>query len=206
MNVPLFKLLIHPHEAWQEMHGQEAAAPRQFLGHLVLLALLPAVCLFIGTSQTGWPLSDQERVWLATGSALQLCMLLYLAMLVSVWVVSLLIQWLSGRFGPRPGYNHCIGFVTYAAAPFFIAGIVMLYPNRWLTGLALIVAALWSSWLLLVGAPGFMRTPAGKALPYALLVWVLAIAVTLLTLWLAMNLWQALGPEYVLETLGEVVP
>src|SRR3546814_20359191 len=60
MSAPFVKLFTHPEFAWKDIREQEQAHPRHYLAHLLLLALIPVVCLFIGTTWTGWSLAENE--------------------------------------------------------------------------------------------------------------------------------------------------
>ncbi|KIR17946.1 Inner membrane protein YohC [Pseudomonas fluorescens] len=123
MSAPFVKLFTHPDFAWTDIREQEQAHPRHYLAHLLLLALIPAVCLFIGTTWTGWSLAENETVRLSRASAFQLCVLLYLTIVVGVALMGLFIRWMSRSFDVRPTVNQCIGFAAYTATPYFLAGI-----------------------------------------------------------------------------------
>ncbi|MDF2643429.1 MAG: hypothetical protein K0R45_2703 [Pseudomonas sp.] len=205
MSASIVKLFTQPKQAWRDIRAQEDESPRQYLPHLVLLALIPVVCLFIGTTQVGWSLAQGERVWLSTKSALQLCALLYIATLVGVVVMGLFIRWMSRTFSARPTFNQCIGFATYVSTPFYLAGIAGLYPSRWLAIVVLLLASGYSSLLLFVGIGTFMRLPEGKAPLYAAAVWGVGLLVLVTILVSTILLWyNGLTPEYVRHVLGEI--
>lgn len=205
MSASIVKLFTQPKQAWRDIRAQEDESPRQYLPHLVLLALIPVVCLFIGTTQVGWSLAQGERVWLSTKSALQLCALLYIATLVGVVVMGLFIRWMSRTFSARPTFNQCIGFATYVSTPFYLAGIAGLYPSRWLAIVVLLLVSGYSSLLLFVGIGTFMRLPEGKAPLYAAAVWGVGLLVLVTILVSTILLWHnGLTPEYVRHVLGEI--
>lgn len=163
MSAPFVKLFTHPDFAWTDIREQEQAHPRHYLAHLLLLALIPAVCLFIGTTWTGWSLAENETVRLSRASAFQLCVLLYLTIVVGVALMGLFIRWMSRSFDVRPTVNQCIGFAAYTATPYFLAGIFGLYPNRWLAVAVLLLASAYSTFLLFVGLPKFMSLRKNRA-------------------------------------------
>lgn len=129
MSAPIVKLFTQPNFAWTDIRREEEAHPRHYLAHLLLLALIPAVCLFIGTTYVGWSLAENETVKLSTQSALQLCVLLYVTIIAGVALMGGFIRWMSRTFDARPTINQCIGFAAYTATPFFLAGIAGLYPS-----------------------------------------------------------------------------
>lgn len=206
MNTPLIvKLFPQPRDAWRNIRDEEEQEPRHYLPHLILLALIPVICLYIGTTQVGWSLAEGENVKLGTRSALQLCALLYVAFLLGTILMGGFIRWMSRTFEARATLNQCIGFATYTATPFFLAGLAGLYPGRWLALLVLGLASVYSTMLLFMGIATFMRLPEGKAPLYAAAIWAIGLLVLVTILVSTILLWyNGLTPEYVRSALGEV--
>ncbi|MBV4458339.1 DUF1282 family protein [Pseudomonas sp. COR58] len=203
MSAPIIKLFTQPNFAWSDIRREEEAHPRHYLAHLLLLALIPAVCLFIGTTSVGWSLAAGETVWLSTASALQLSLLLYLATVGGVAIMGGFIRWMSRTFDARPTLNQCIGFAAYTVTPFFVAGIAGLYPSRWLAILVLGAASVYSTFLLFVGLPTFMHERKEQGLLYAASVWGVGLLVLVTLLVSMILLWfNVLTPEYLRAPLG----
>ncbi|MCF4996795.1 DUF1282 domain-containing protein [Pseudomonas syringae] len=203
MSAPIVKLFTQPNFAWTDIRREEEAHPRHYIAHLLLLALIPAVCLFIGTVYVGWSLAANETVRLSSASAVQLCVMLYLAIVIGVAVIGGFIRWMSRSFDTRPTLNQCIGFAAYTVTPFFIAGIAGLYPSRWLAILVLGAASLYSTFLLFVGLPTFMHERKEQGLLYAASVWGIGLLVMVTILVSMILLWfDVLTPEYLRTTLG----
>lgn len=197
MKAHLIKLLTQPDDAWVAIRSEEEQHPRQYLPHLLLWTLLPSLCLFIGATWTGWSLADSERVRLSAASALQLSVLLYLATLFGTWLMGVFVRWMSRSFEARPTLNQCIGFAAYTATPYFLAGLVALYPNRWLAAITLLLASAYASYLLFVGLPKFMRLNQDRGLPYAASVCGVGLLVLVTVLVGMILLWfNLLSPEY----------
>jgi hypothetical protein len=166
-----FTLLTRPERAWVEIGREEARSSSGHLAYLLLFALLPTVCLFIGTRFVGWSLVEDERIRLETFSALQLSLLLYLTIVAGVFVMGAFLRWMSRTFEARPTYNQCVGFIAYVCTPFFIAGLGALYPTRWIAITVLLLAGLHASYLLYVGLPKFMHIGYQQAFLYAVSAW-----------------------------------
>ena len=171
MNTHFLTLLTSPERAWVEIGREEARSSPGHLAYLLLFALLPAVCLFIGTRLVGWSLVEDERIRLETFSALQLSLLLYLTIVAGVFVMGAFLRWMSRTFEARPTYNQCVGFIAYVCTPFFIAGLGALYPTRWIAITVLLLAGLHASYLLYVGLPKFMHIGYRQASLYAVSSW-----------------------------------
>jgi len=203
MSAPIVKLFTHPNFAWTDIRHEEEAHPRHYLAHLLLLALIPPVCLFIGTTWVGWSLAENETVRLSTRSALHLCVMLYLATLIGVAIMGGFIRWMSRTFDARPTLNQCIGFAAYTVTPFFLAGIAGLYPSRWLAILVLGAASAYSTFLLFVGLPTFMHERKEQGLLNSVCVWAVGLLVLVTILVSMILLWfNVLTPEYLRATVG----
>ncbi|MDD2058717.1 YIP1 family protein [Pseudomonas sp. GD03860] len=197
MTTHLLKLFTHPNDAWIEIRHEEELHPRHYLPHLLLFALIPALCLFIGTTSFGWSLAGTERVRLSVASAAQLGVLLYLTMLLGVVIMGGFIRWMSRTFDTRPSLDQCIGFAAYGATPYFLAGIAGLYPGRWLALVALLAASAYATFLLFIGLPTFLRLRKEQGLLYSTSVWAVGLLV-LVTILVSMILFwfDVLEPEY----------
>ncbi|WP_207267380.1 Yip1 family protein [Pseudomonas sp. FW300-N1B4] len=75
-------LFTHPDQEWKEIRGdQEESISHMYLTHTLILAAIPAVSAFIGTTQVGWVIGSRAPVMLTTESALWMTIMSYLAML-----------------------------------------------------------------------------------------------------------------------------
>lgn len=196
---PLFLTLLttRPDRAWERIRQHEDDNSLHYLVHLLLLALIPSVCLFIGTTFVGWSLVDRERVLLDAGSAFWLCLLLYLTIIVGTALMGAFVRWMSRSFDTRPNLNQCIGFIAYTLTPFFLAGVAGLYPNRWFAAIVLLVAGVYSTYLLFIGLPTFMRQRSSQSVLFAASIWGVALLVLVTILVSMILLWeQTLKPEF----------
>lgn len=197
-----FSLMTRPDQAWSRIRQDEERNSSNYLLHLLLWALLPAVCMFIGTRYTGWSLVEDERIWLDTRSALQLSVLIYISILLGTFIMGFFLRWMSRTFQARPTYNQCVGFIAYVITPFFLAGLGALYPSRWMAIVVLIAAGIYSSYLLLVGLPTFMRIDNRNTFLYGACTWAVGllvlvnIKVPMVLLWVV-----AMDPTYLRDTV-----
>ena len=197
MTPEFISLFTRPDRAWETIRQKEDAHSLHYLMHLLLLALVPAECLFIGVTIVGWSLVDEERVRLDTASALQLCLLLYLAIVIGTVIMGFFVRWMARVFDVRPNLNQCIGFIAYVITPFLLAGLTGLYPNRWFAAIVLLIAGIYSTYLLFTGLPAFMRQRSSQSFLYAASIWGVAL-LTLVTVMVTTILyWNlSLAPTY----------
>jgi len=125
-------LFTHPDREWQEIRGEEESIGHMYLTHVLLLAAIPAVSAFIGTTQMGWSVAGGEPIRLTVASALQMSVMTYLAMLAGVAVMGGFIHWMARTYDANPNLTQCIVFAAYNATPMFVGGLAALYPSLWL--------------------------------------------------------------------------
>jgi hypothetical protein len=197
MNLPSFALFSSPERAWRDITRREQEHPAQYLAHMLLFSLVPAVSLFIGTRLVGWTLADGERVQLDSIAALQLCALLYVTILLGTVLMGACIRGIAYTFERKPNLHQCIAFTAYLITPFLVAGLTALYPSRPLAIVALGLASLYSTLLLYVGFPIYMHMRQSKGFFFASSIWGIGLLV-LVTILVSMILfWHLeLQPEY----------
>src|SRR3989344_2443593 len=118
-----FTLLTRPDKAWTDIRRDEEKNSSNYLVHLLLWALLPAICMFIGTRYVGWSLVENERIWLDTRSAFQLSLLIYLTIILGTFIMGFFLRWMSRTFDARPTFNQCVGFTAPAITPSYWPGL-----------------------------------------------------------------------------------
>ena len=157
-------LFTHPDQEWQEIRGEEESISHMYLTHILILAAIPAISAYIGTTQVGWVVGGGDPVKLTQASALQMTVLTYLAMLAGVAVMGAFIHWMARTYDANPSLTQCIVFAAYNATPLFIAGLAALYPHLWL-GMIVGVAAISYTVYLLYGDSHLHEHPQGRRLP-----------------------------------------
>jgi hypothetical protein len=177
MTSHLVTLLTRPDQAWADIRREEERNSSNYLVHLLLWALLPAVCMFIGTRYVGWSLVEDERIRLDTRSAVQLCVLIYFTIILGTFIMGFFLRWMSRTFEARPTFNQCVGYVAYMITPFFIAGLGALYPTRFIAIAVLVAAGIYTTYLLFVGLPTFMRIDSRNTFLYGASTWAVGLLV-----------------------------
>jgi len=152
-------LFTHPDQEWRQIRGEEESISHLYLTHTLLLAAIPAVCAFIGTTRFGWTLADGPPVVLSVGSALVMSALSYIALLMAVAIMGAFIHWMARTYDATPSLARCIAFATYTATPLFLGGLAALYPHVWIGLLVGTAAVAYTVFLLYVGLPTFMNIP-----------------------------------------------
>ncbi|MFI8740188.1 Yip1 family protein [Stutzerimonas zhaodongensis] len=191
-------LFAHPGQEWQEITGEEREVGHLHLGEVLVLAAIPAISAFIGTTQIGWSIGGGEAVKLTESSALQLTLLSYLAMLCGVAVMGAFIHWMSRTYDANPTLVQCIVFAAYTATPLFVGGLAALYPHIWLGMIVGTAAICYTTYLLYVGLPTFMNIPSDEGFLFSSSVLAVGLVVLVAILALSVIMWgMGVGPIYV---------
>lgn len=191
-------LFTHPGQEWQEITGEERNVGHLHLGEVLVLAAIPAISAFFGTTQIGWSIGAGDAVKLTESSAFQLTLLSYLAMLGGVAVMGGFIHWMSRTYDANPTLVQCIVFAAYTATPLFIGGLAALYPHIWLGMIVGTAAICYTTYLLYVGLPTFMNIPSDEGFLFSSSVLAVGLVVLVAIIALSVIMWgMGVGPIYV---------
>lgn len=152
-------ILVRPSTQWRTV----AKLPEPSLNTLILypciMAVLPAVAWFYGTTVVGWSVGDGDAIKLTADSARAIVILFYLAMIVAVAGIGYFIHWMADTYGANSTIAKGIAIAGLSATPLFLAGATGFYPLLWLDLLLGVVAVSWSVYLLYLGIPIVMDIP-----------------------------------------------
>ncbi|ELY5826685.1 Yip1 family protein [Cronobacter turicensis] len=178
-------LLSHPFREMQMIRRENETVSHHYTHHVLIMAAIPVLCAFIGTTQIGWDFGDGNVVKLSLFTGLYLAVLFYALMLAGVAVMGRVIWWMARDYPRRPSLAGCMVFAGYVATPLFLSGIVALYPLVWLCALAGTLALLYTGYLLYIGIPAFLSINQEEGLRFSGST--LAIGVLLLEVLLALT-------------------
>src|SRR3977135_357630 len=159
-------ILSTPHAEWPVIAREKGEASALFVPYVAILAAVPALARFTGTSLVGGyaPIVPSLAGALVT----------YLAGFAIVYGLALVIAVLAPRFGAQRDFAGALKLAVYSSTPVWLAGIFWLVP-----GLSfLVILGLHGVYLLWAGLPILLRVPDAKALPYAAVVAGCALIVT----------------------------
>ncbi|TCS41006.1 Yip1 family protein [Reinekea marinisedimentorum] len=192
-------IFTHPDDEWDSIRKEPNTLGKHFLPHTLLLALIPAVCGFLGSTQIGWSIGSGEAVYkLTTESALYLCILFYGAMIVGVVVLGKFIDFLSITYQEADHTPRGIALATYTTTPLFISGVFALYPVLWVDIIVGLVACAYAVYLLYEGVPILMSIPKEKGFVFASAIVTVGLVMFVSLLAITVILWTiGAGPVYV---------
>ncbi len=159
-------LFVHPHATWLAIQAHPLAL-RQVVTMVALMALIPAIAGYLGTTMVGWRIGTGDTVRLTTASAGMIAVLYYLALILAVLFLGWMIQWMSQTYTASQPLAVCIALATYVAVPLFLAGAASIYPILWLDLVLGLPALAYSIFLLYSGLPVVMGIEAERGFLFA---------------------------------------
>lgn len=192
-------IFTHPNSEWSLIRNQRRTKLMEYLTHVPILALIPAVCFYIGVVHVGWQFGGGPLTTLTAQSGFILCVLSYLAALVGVWVFAEFINWMATTYSEEEvDPRHGMAMAVYATTPIFLAGIAGAWPVLWLNVILFAIAAAYAVYLIYEGMPIVMNIPKERAFMYSTSVITVALVLLVSMRIGTVILWSAgFGPEYV---------
>jgi hypothetical protein len=155
-------ILLTPKTEWPVIAREPNDMVGLFRNYVGILAAIPAVCGFIGTSLIGVNIPGSGTVTVPIAEGLMAAIVGYVMSLVSVYVMAYIADLLAPTFGMPRNFDNAMKLAAYSFTPSWLAGIFSLVPA--LSFLA--VLGLYGLYLLYTGVTPLMKAPADKALPY----------------------------------------
>ncbi len=181
-------IVLQPKTEWDVIAAESGNTTELYKNYVIPLAAIGPVASFIGLSMVGTtiPLVGTFRVPLLSG--LSMAVVSYVLALVSVFVVSLIIDNLAPTFGGEKNPWQALKVAVYASTPVWVVSVLQILP---MLGILVLLAGLYSLYLIYLGLPKLMKAPEDKAVPYTVVVVVCAIVLSVI----AGSLSQAIMPS-----------
>jgi len=187
-------MLYHPKEEWGLIRQERYSTAHVFVAQISILAAIPAVSMFIGTTQVGWSIAGHDPVKLAVSSALPAALAFYFAMWAGVAFMAYTIRWMEKTYGGSVSLDECMVLTTFTATPMFISGLAGLYPMLWFNVVVGMVAVSYTVYLLYIGVPVIMQIPEDRAFFFSSSILTVGLCVLVGILAVSVILWGSFIP------------
>lgn len=177
----MFGLLLQPRREWQHIGELPENALRRQIPYVIVLALLPALAWYFGTTQVGWSIGGEQRR-ITSDSALSLVAVFYCTMVLAVIAVGYFIHWMAKTYGARSYPMKGMVIAGFTATPIFIAGVAGLYPLLWLDILLAMLAVAYAIYLLYTGIPIVMGVSEERGFLFASAIVTVSLVVAVLVM------------------------
>src|SRR5690554_2541193 len=121
-----FGLLTNPDNQWKAIRKDSESVTRLYMGHVLLLALIPAVAGFVGTTQVGWQIGNGQVTRLSINSALSLSVLFYAAMLAGIFILGKFINFFRRPYVPRDQKREGVALAASTETPMSRIGFLQV--------------------------------------------------------------------------------
>jgi hypothetical protein len=182
-------ILLSPGTEWRAIDAEPATVSSLYTGYIAPLAAIPAVCQAIGMSMIGMSIAFLGNYKTPIGSALTSAVVTYVFSLAAVYIIALIVDGLAPTFGGTKNMTQALKVVAYSYTAAWVGGVFALIPAL---GIITLLFALYSLYLLFLGLPVLMKSPADKAVGYTVVV----VICTLLVSWVILRVVGVLGLGY----------
>jgi hypothetical protein len=155
-------ILVQPKSEWQVIDGEPATVSSIYMGYIVPLALIPAICGAVRIAR------------FSPGYGLRYAITYYVIHLISPFVLALIIDALAPNFGGQKNQIQALKVAAYAATPLWISGVFQLIPGL---GILTLIGGLYGLYLLYIGLPVLMKSPQDRAMGYTVVTIIAEIVV-----------------------------
>ncbi|QYJ87396.1 YIP1 family protein [Shewanella mesophila] len=192
----LMGLYTHPKEEWHTIEKNHEAV-KSSLSHVLLIALIPAICTYFASTTIGWNLGVSDPLFLTSQSALMMSISMYFGLIAGVFALAYLAFWMAKTFDAEPSYTQALELAAYTATPLFMVGLAALYPSLWFMMVVGLAGLSYSVYLLYTGVPIIMNIPEEKGFIYASSVVTAGLVLLVALMASSIILWSmGLGPMY----------
>lgn len=184
-------LLARPRAQWKAIGAQPESTLTTFVLYPCIMAILPAVAWYYGTTQVGWTVGDDgSPIKLTVQSARAICILFYVTMVACVGIIGYFIHWMSETYGADSSLVKGVVIAGFTATPLFLAGLVGFYPILWLDMLVGVVAISWAVYLLYLGIPIVMKIPEERGFLFSSAILAIALVILICLMVGSVMLWD----------------
>ncbi len=162
------KIILKPKEEWSVIDQETTPVQELVTRYLMPLALIAAIASFIGygfiAKFHGFGLGIKFGI---------VNFIVYVAgALISAWIIDSL----APSFGSIKDFRKAMQLVTYSYTPMMVAAVIMIFPSlSWI----MMLAGLYSLYLLYIGFKPMMKTPDDKVAIYFIVSLVVMVVVFL---------------------------
>jgi hypothetical protein len=161
------RICLAPAAEWLVIAPEITTMPDLYKSYVMLLAAIGPIASFIGFSVVGTSMGFGGYFRVPILFGLMTAIVMYVLSLVSVWIISLIINGLAPNFGGEKSPMQAFKLAAYAGTPAYLAGILHIIPAL---GILALLASIYSLYVLYLGTMPLMRIPAPRAVGYTAVV------------------------------------
>ena len=186
-----YGLLVKPSAQWRTVADLPESSLNTLILYPCIMAILPAVAWFYGTSQVGWTVGDDgNTIKLTLASARLISILFYFAMVTCIAAIGYFIHWMASTYGSQSSVAKGMAIAGLMATPLYLAGLVGFYPLLWVDLLVGVIAICWSVYLMYLGIPIVMNIPKERGFLFSSAVLAIGMVIIVSLMVISIILWD----------------
>jgi hypothetical protein len=156
-------MLLAPKAEWPKVAAEPATVQSLYTGWIMILGLIGPIAMLVLLG------------FVTGGFGLSAAIASYVNTLVGVAIIALIADLIAPTFGGTRDYVASLKLVAYAATAVWVAQIALVVPI--LGALVVLVGAIYSVYLLFLGAPVLHKCTGDKAVAYTIVLLLCAIVI-----------------------------
>jgi len=181
------KILFSPKEEWQSIEQETTPVAQLVTTYLIPLALIPAICSFIGYGLIGYSTILGHIGGTMTFGIVR-AVLAFLSPVLGAFLSALVISLLAPSFGSLKDFGKAMQLVVYSFTPMLVAGVFYILPSL---GFIAALAGIYGLYIMYLGFTPLLKTPADKLVSYFV---VSLIAIIVVYVVIGLILWAITAP------------
>lgn len=105
-------IILRPSETWAEIKAEKLTIGELYKSYAVILAAVPAIGQFIGSSMIGW-----THLRMGVGTALGSAIISYVLSLIGLYIVALIADAFAPTFGSAKNITNAFKSVMFSMTP-----------------------------------------------------------------------------------------
>lgn len=169
-------ILMTPKTEWPVIAAEPETTGSLYTKYILIVSALGPVAMFLKSTLIGTSVPFVGTFRMGVGAGLSMAVASYVLGLISVFLFALIINALAPTFGSQKDSVQALKSAAYAMTAGWVGGLAQIIPwIGWLIGLAL---GVYGIYLLYLGLPHTMKTPADKATGYTAVTVIAAIVLS----------------------------
>jgi hypothetical protein len=160
------QIILKPKDEWAVIDQESTSIKDLVTGYLAPLALIPTIASLIGY---GFFYKLHSL-----GFGIKYAILYFITFIGGALLTAWVIDSLATSFGSTKDFRKAMQLVVYSYTPMMVAGVLMIFPSL---SPIMLVAGLYSLYLLYLGFKPLMKTPDDKLMTYFVVSLVVMIVV-----------------------------
>jgi len=167
-------IILNPKATWQIIKDEPVDIKSLYLNYIAPLALIPAICSFIGMTLIGIRIPTGAVIRAPLIGSLVSGVVGYALNLVGVLIGAWIVKLLAPTFNSKADLDEALKLVAYSLTPMWLVGVFSLVP-----GLGILsILGLYGIYLLAIGLTPVLGTPEEKVVWYTIAIILIGIVVS----------------------------